>query len=1215
MTKNKHQNESDYQLHRKFHAISDCNQVLLRSDDEQSLLEDICRIICEDAGYRMAWVGYAENNAAKTVIPRAWAGAENGFLKQIKPTWSESPDSRCPCSNAIRTGNTTYIQDLSVEDSASTWLKSAIAHGFRSVIALPLKNDNNSAFGVLSIYSDRPDTFIKGEVELLGELASDLAFGINSLRLKAERAKADQQLAASEQLFRTLVENSPDHIARYDLDLRRVYINPALQKMFSVEADQLLGETSLISSPLVDPEQYMSNLRRVIETATEYYDEVRAYQDMDGQVHWAGMRFAPEFGPDGKVASVLVISQDISARKWAEKERDEHLVFLESLDRVNRVLQGEGDLKRIMARVLDEVLDIFGCDRAYLVYPCDPDAPSWSVPIESCRPEYPGAGRQGQLKMDEYIGQVMAKLLDSDGPARLGPGAEHPVPRELFEQFNIRSNMAMALYPRVDKPWQFGIHQCSHDRTWTDQETRLFEEIGHRLSDGLNSLLIARDLRESEERYRLVFESSPLPIQEYDYSAVKKRLDELQQISGGGVEGYLLSHPEVVRECAGMARIINVNQASVALHEARSKQEAIKGLLGIFTPESYDAFRSLLVGLAQGQKELLLEGVIQTLTGRLQKVNVYVSVCHGYEQSLGKLLVSLIDITERKRSEERLRLAASVFASSQEGILISDAENRIIDINPAFTKMTGYTRDESIGRNPGFLSAGRQPPEFYADMWRAIETDGEWQGEVWNKRKSGEVYAELLSIVAVKDENGCLQHYVGAFTDISILKEHEAELDHIAHYDMLTSVPNRRLLSDRLDQAIARCKRNGKSLAICYLDLDGFKQINDQFRHEGGDRMLVEIARRLEWISRSDDTVARLGGDEFVLLWNDIVTEADCTHALDRVLSKVSEPMEIDGEDVSVSVSIGVTIYPDDNADADTLLRHADQAMYSAKRFGKNHYQMFDIRLERQITSQFEFLSKVEHGLDDEQFELYFQPKVDCVAGTIQGCEALLRWKDPVLGVVGPSEFLPVIEDESLAFRVGRWVIDHVLIQARIWNDMGICMPISINLFPCHLKSQSFIADLRDAISNYWPELPKGRLLMEIVESSDLEELEPIERIIRECLDMGIGFSLDDFGTGYSSLVYLRRLSIEELKIDRTFVRDMLNDPDDMAIVEGVIALGRAFGLRVVAEGVETLEQAQYLKRLGCTIVQGFGLGLPMPSEAFEEWYTEFMLNGMERCR
>jgi diguanylate cyclase (GGDEF)-like protein/PAS domain S-box-containing protein len=646
------------------------------------------------------------------------------------------------------------------------------------------------------------------------------------------------------------------------------------------------------------------------------------------------------------------------------------------------------------------------------------------------------------------------------------------------------------------------------------------------------------------------------------------------------------------------------------MHEADSKEVLLAGLAQTFLPETAEVFRRALRIIARGETELTAETTIQTLTGRRQEVIVYFTVSPGYEHSLGRVLVSLIDISDRKRAEERLRLSASVFSTSQEGILISDADNRIIDVNPAFTRLTGYSREETIGRNPSFLSARQQSPEIYAVMWRDIETKGEWQGEVWNRRKSGEIFAELLSIVAVKDEQGRLQHYVGVFSDISMIKAHEADLDRIAHYDTLTSVPNRRLLSDRMEQAIARSRRHGSNFAVCYLDLDGFKPINDQFGHEGGDYLLIEIARRLQAMSRADDTVARLGGDEFVLLWNDIGAEAHCAHALERVLAEVSAPVVIDGISVSVSASIGVTLFPDDNVDADSLLRHADHAMYSAKQLGKNRFQMFDSRLEQQISSRIEFLVKVGHSLDRGEFELFYQPKVDCVSAKVIGVEALVRWNDPILGLLSPKEFLPLIEDDNMAFRMGRWVMQEAVRQARRWHEMGIDLCISINVFPRHLEYPTFIEDLRNAVSVHWPQMPRDRLMLEIVETSDLEELGPIEEVIQECLQMGIPFSLDDFGTGYSSLIYLRRLSVEELKIDQSFVRDMLEDPEDQAIVVGVIGLGKAFGLRVVAEGVESQRHARHLIDLGCSVVQGYGLGHPMPVAELQRWITEFQSRG-----
>jgi diguanylate cyclase (GGDEF)-like protein/PAS domain S-box-containing protein len=1194
-------------LNRELRAISDCNQALLRAEDEQVLLDQVCRIICDEAGYRVAFVAYAEHDADQTVRPVAWAGMDAGYFAGAKLTWADRDLGRGPLGTAIRTGQVVEITDIANDPRMAPWRQRALARGYRSGVAFPLKDDQQNAFGGLLIYSGEANAITPEEIRLLDELAGDLAFGIRSLRLRARQEEAKEKLAASEQLFRALVENSPDPIARYDRELRRVYVNPAIRKLFKEPVEQVLGKTPAGASPLVDPESYMAKIRRVIETAKEQTHE-GASRTLDGEVRWSSWRFTPEFGPDGQVATVLVISHDITERKRAEEERRAHLNFLESMDRVNRAIQGANDLDQMLTEVLDILLDVFDCDRAFLLHPCDPTDTHWTVPMERTRPEYPGALAHGQpIPMDRDVAATLQALLDSPGPLRFGPGLDRPLPTSASERFGFKSFLSMAVRPKTGKPWQLGLHQCSRVREWSPDEIRLFEEVGRRISDALDTLLTTRNLRESEERFRLVFENSPLPIAEEDYSVVKARLDELRAAHGNDVGAYLANHPEIARECTSLVCLIDVNQAAIDLHDAGSKEALLRGLAQTFTAETADAFQGALVKLACGETGFSSDTVIQTLSGRRLDVTVYFSVCPGYENTWGKVLVSLIDITERKRSEDSLRLAASVFATSQEGIVISDPDNRIIDVNPAFTRLTGYTREQALGRDPSFLASGRHNADFYAEMWRSIEIRGAWQGEIWNRRKSGEVFAELLTVIAVKDDQGNLQHYVGAFSDISILKEHEADLDRIAHYDVLTSVPNRRLLGDRLEQAIARARRLGKNLAVCYLDLDGFKPINDQFGHEGGDRLLVEIAHRLQTISRGDDTVARLGGDEFVLLWNDIGHESECFQALDRILAEVSSPMILNGVPVSVSASIGVTMFPDDDVDADSLLRHADHAMYSAKQLGKNRYQLFDSRLERQISSRVEFLAKVANGLDSDQFELHYQPKVDCVAGRLIGVEALIRWHDPILGLVGPKEFLPLIENDNLTFRMGRWVMAQAVRQARRWHDAGLDVPISINLFPRHLKFPTFIDDLRNAIASEWPGLPANRLLLEIVETSDLEELDPIEAVINECLAMGIGFSLDDFGTGYSSLVYLRRLSVEELKIDQSFVRDMMTDPDDQAIVAGVIALGTAFNLRVVAEGVESPEQARHLVGMGCTTVQGYGFGSPMPARDIPEWLSRFL--------
>lgn len=555
----------------------------------------------------------------------------------------------------------------------------------------------------------------------------------------------------------------------------------------------------------------------------------------------------------------------------------------------------------------------------------------------------------------------------------------------------------------------------------------------------------------------------------------------------------------------------------------------------------------------------------------------------------------------RRRAEEGLRLAASVFASSQEGILISDADNRIIDVNPAFTRVTGYSREDVLGLNPGFLSSGRQDPDFYADMWAAINGNGGWQGEIWNRRKSGEAFPELLSINVVRDDQGRVRHYVGVFSDISAFKAHEAELDRIAHYDMLTGIPNRRLLGDRLDQAIARARRGGRILAVCYLDLDGFKPVNDRFGHDAGDQLLVEITRRLQRVSRGDDTLARLGGDEFVLLWNDIQQESECFAALDRILAEVATPMAIEGVAVAVSASIGVTLFPRDNADADSLLRHADQAMYRAKEDGKNRFHLYDPEHDRQVKARRDSVRRLAQALERREFVLYYQPKVHLTEGTVIGMEALIRWQHPEQGLLAPAEFLDYLVGTELEVGVGEWVIDTALAQVEAWNALGLDLQVSVNIGPDHLQRPDFVDRLQALLARH-PGVARDQLELEILESAAIGDIDSASRTLAACLALGVRFALDDFGTGYSSLTYFRKLPVHTLKIDQAFVRDMLDDPEDLGIVDSVVRLAYVFNRPVIAEGVETLEHGAMLVYLGCYLGQGYGIARPMAAERVPDW-------------
>jgi len=563
------------------------------------------------------------------------------------------------------------------------------------------------------------------------------------------------------------------------------------------------------------------------------------------------------------------------------------------------------------------------------------------------------------------------------------------------------------------------------------------------------------------------------------------------------------------------------------------------------------------------------------------------------------------DINERKRHELEQQQALVVFEGSHEGIMIVSPARLITKVNPAFCRITGYSALEAVGHSPKLLASGRHGPKFYEELWDEVQRHDFWRGEIWNRRKNGEVYAELLSISVVRDADGQVRHYIGAFSDISQLKAHEAELDRVAHYDVLTGTPNRRLLADRLRQAIQHCARSGKSSAVCFLDLDGFKAVNDQFGHAVGDQLLISVAAQLRAVMRADDTLARLGGDEFVLLLSDIGSPEECTLILDRVLLAVARPVQIGPHRIHTSASIGVSLYPADNVDADTLLRHADQTMVRAKEAGKNRYQLFDPDSDRKAQTHRQTLERLRHALQHEEFALYYQPKVDLQTGEVIGVEALIRWLPPGAPMIAPAEFLPHIHGSDLEGAFGAWVLRAAVAQAAAWQQAGEAVKVSANISANHLLQPSFIDDLRSALAAH-PQLPPSQLELEVLETAEIGDMEQAVAILQRCRELGVHFALDDFGTGYSSLTYLRKLPVDTLKIDQSFVRDMLSDPDDLGIVEGVIRLAAVFQRKVIAEGVETLEHGALLRQLGCRLAQGYGIARPMPASAFPAWRQQW---------
>lgn len=572
------------------------------------------------------------------------------------------------------------------------------------------------------------------------------------------------------------------------------------------------------------------------------------------------------------------------------------------------------------------------------------------------------------------------------------------------------------------------------------------------------------------------------------------------------------------------------------------------------------------------------------------------------------------DISERKRMELELRMSEAKFAAlfsltPQPMALTRLADGTMLDVSRSYAEYFGYQREELLGRTTLAGDLGFWVDNEQRRHWKEqIERDGEVLAfETSLQRKDGSVGTVLISGKRIEmDAEPCV---IVTLHDISERKQHAEYLEQIAHHDPLTGLPNRLLLRDRMRQAIARNRRSGRHVAVCYLDLDGFKDVNDRLGHDVGDQVLIDAGKRLMAVVRSGDTVARLGGDEFVILLSDLADDEECRTALDRLLRTVSAPYAIgDSECRGISASLGVTVFPDDPVDPDTLVRHADHAMYAAKQAGKNRYQMFDARLEQRIELRHATLRELAQALRSGQFCLYYQPKVDCRQGRVVGAEALLRWQHPTLGLLPPAEFIPLIDDSDLALEVGEWVIRVAIEQIGLWQREGIDLRISVNAFARHLLHPGFAETLGMLLKQH-PEVRPEYLQIEIVETTALRDLDAIRAVIEDCGKLGVTFSLDDFGTGYSTLTHLRQLPATEIKIDKVFVGQMLDRREDRVIVEAIIGLGQAFNRAVVAEGAETSAHISRLLALGCDVIQGYALARPMAAEKIPGWVREFCLD------
>jgi diguanylate cyclase (GGDEF)-like protein/PAS domain S-box-containing protein len=1032
-------------LNRELRAVTCCHQTLMRAVDEPNLLAEICRIVCEEAGYRMAWVGYVERDAEKSVRPVARAGYDSGYVDAARITWGDVERGHGPIGAAIRFGKVVWVQDYEFDPRVAPWRHEALERGFRASVALPLINEAGGVFGALCIYAAERDAFTAEEVCLLERLAADLAFGIMVLRQREARKRAEARLE--------------------------------------------------------------SNLR-----------------------------------------------------------------FFEGMDRVNQVIRGSTDLDEMLGRVLEITLDLLKCDRAWLLDPCDPQAPSWRVRAERARLEFASicvGALDREIPTSPEAREMQTAVLAAPGPLAFGPDGEHSNPDASRLRFGVQSQLAMAIRAKTGRAHGFGLHQCSHARVWTVDDRRLFEAIGRRLEDALTVLHAFQELRGRESQLRAVVQTIPDLVWVKDLEGRHVRCNSrFERVLGIAQDGALGKtdyevFPRDIADlhCSGDRRAIETGEVQLEDHETPGPDGKVIPFEVLKAPLRDESGKTVgVVGIAR-------------------------------------------DVSERRKVDEQLRIAATAF-EAQEGIVILDADKRILRVNRAFIEMTCHAAADVIGKTPQQVARDPRAGELFGKIADRVAHDGFWRGELPAQRSSGEIFPTWTTVATVRGAHGEITHYVITMTDVAERKRAEKEIVNLAYYDRLTGLPNRRLLHDRLEQALAGSARNGRHGALLFIDLDNFKLVNDTSGHEVGDQLLIEVARRLEACLGAAGGAARVGGDEFVALVEDLSENPHEAAALakntgETILAALNAPYALPCGVRHSSPSIGVAMFSGRGDSCEELLKQADIAMYEAKAAGRNALRFFDPDMQATLAVRAEAEAALRLAIRERRFVLHYQPQVDCDGEWI-GAEALVRWAHPERGLVAPGEFIPLAEETGLILPIGRWVLETACQQLKAWSGdrRSRDLHLSVNVSARQFGQPDFVEQVAATLRATGA--PAERLVLELTESVVLDDVAGAADKMNALKALGVGFAVDDFGTGYSSLAYLARLPLDQIKIDRSFVCNLPGSANDAAVAHTIITLAESLGLTVVAEGVETEAQRRFLERHGCPSFQGFLFGKPMAIDVFE---------------
>ena len=955
--------------------------------------------------------------------------------------------------------------------------------------------------------------------------------------------------------------------------------NDRLCEILGYPREELLRKTWAEMTHPDDLAADTAQFERLLRGEVEAYTLDKRFIRKDGSVVFVTLDVRGVRAADGRMEHVLATTQDITERRLAEVRTQRLTAIHAAVSECNQAIIRSSSAEELFPQIC-RIAVLFGGMKTAWVGLLDKDTllvkPAFSFGDDlgllselqvSTDPDQPkGRGPTGIAVRERKPYWVQNFLTE--------PALEPWYDRA--ERSGWRASAALPLTRDGEVVGAFILY-AGEFNAFDDAVQILLIKMAQDISFALT--LFAREeerkameaaLRESEGRFRELYEKAPLPYQSLD------------------IEGHILE----------------VNDAWLTLL-GFGREEVVGRFIGDFLTDV--SITTLQNEFPKFQQRGRVDGplfhfVHKDGTRRLLMVNG--QIARDKEGNFLRTHCIMTDLTERLQSAEQLKLAAAVFEQSAEGIMITDAGYNVVMVNQAYSAITGYSAAEVIGKPPPVVSSGYQDEQFLSAVWDEVKANGHWHGEIWNRRKDGDVYPELVSISRVLDADGEIGHYIAIVTDISEHKANEAHIHRLAHFDALTGLPNRSLLADRVAQSLSRVERNTEPLALVFLDLDRFKNVNDSLGHRIGDELLIQVAERLRRALRDEDTVSRLGGDEFILVLPNTNPDG-AAHVAEKIIKEVAAPYHIEHHELNVTASLGIAMYPTDGDSYEALSMCADTAMYRAKQGGRNTFRFFTREMQERSDRTLQLENALRRALELDQLELHYQPQISLADGRVIGVEALLRWTHPELGRVSPGDFIPIAEESGLILPIGEWVLRMAVCQMQLWQDAGLpTMVMAVNLSAVQFRQSRLPEFVSRTLAEF--DLSPEHLELELTEGVAMDNPLGAITVMNDLHERGVRMSIDDFGTGYSSLSYLKRFKVYKLKIDQSFVRDLSTDPEDAAIVEAIIGLSRSLGLKTIAEGVETAEQLAFLRAHGCDEAQGYQIGRPMPAEEFEAFLRDY---------